>query len=351
MRNHQGGKAASAPAAVPDFGLVRRALLRWYERNRRDLPWRRDRDPYRIWISEIMLQQTRVAAVIPYYERFLARFPTVQALADAREQDLLAAWAGLGYYSRARNLGHAAKKIVETGGFPRDHAVLRSLKGIGDYTAAAIASIAFGGPHLAMDGNAIRVLSRLTNERGNVLIRPVRDRLSEAGGRWLDRKRPGDFNQALMDLGATVCLPKEPRCVGCPVGRFCAARAAGVEKELPLKIPHAKPIEVEKALLVVERGGRILAWQRDQESRRLAGFWELPEYGEIPGARLGRKLGTFRHTIVNTSYRYEVYRAALPSAPRGFRWLTVDKLHEIALSTAAKKALRCLGRQGDADAT
>jgi len=344
MRRQQRKKLGSAgELGLAEVGKARRALLQWYAQNKRELPWRRNRDAYRVWVSEIMLQQTRVAAVIPYYERFLARFPSVEELGRAREQDLLAAWAGLGYYARARNLQRAAKNILELGGFPRDHKVILSLSGIGEYTAAAIASIAFGEPYLAMDGNAIRVLSRLMNERGDVTARATRDRLRQAGERWLDRRKPGEFNQSLMELGATVCLPKEPVCGQCPVREFCAARALGCERELPLKIRRAKPIEVEKRLLVIEKAGRVLAWQRDGLSRRLAGFWELPEAGQIPEVKMGHKVGSFRHSIVNTTYCFEVYRATVPSTPRGFRWLAIEKSNEIALSTAAKKALQCLG--------
>src|SRR6202049_1584982 len=196
--------------AISRVSAMRSRLLLWYQKSKRDLPWRRTRDPYRIWVSEIMLQQTRVAAVIPYYEQFLARFPDVAALASAPEQELLAAWAGLGYYSRARNLQRAAKKILELGTFPGDYLSLRDLAGVGEYTAAAIASMAFGLPHAALDGNVIRVLSRLTAEQGNIGSGAVRKRLREAADALLDPKRPGEFNQALMELGAMVCLANKP---------------------------------------------------------------------------------------------------------------------------------------------
>src|ERR1700730_476619 len=183
-----------------DLSSFRKQLLACFRQFQRDLPWRRTRDPYRIWISEIMLQQTRVAAVIPYYERFLVRFPDVARLASAPEQELLAAWAGLGYYSRARNLQRAAKKILELGAFPGDYLSLRDLAGVGEYTAAAIASMAFNLPHAVLDGNAIRVLSRLAAEEGNIGSGAVRKRLGEVADALLDRKRPGEFNQALMEL-------------------------------------------------------------------------------------------------------------------------------------------------------
>ncbi|MBZ5608830.1 MAG: A/G-specific adenine glycosylase [Acidobacteriia bacterium] len=326
----------------------RQRLLAWYRQSKRDLPWRRSRDPYRIWISEIMLQQTRVAAAIPYYERFLERFPSVLELASAPEPDLLAAWAGLGYYARARNLQRAAKTILELGGFPRDHASIRELAGVGDYTAAAIASIAFGLKHPALDGNAIRVLSRLTAEQGNIASSVVKKRLVAFADRLIDPRHPGEFNQALMELGAVVCVPKEPQCPVCPLHRLCAARLQGREKELPLKVPRPSPIEVEKQLLVIQKPARILAWQRTALSRRLAGFWELPEPEQLPAAKIGAKIAVFRHTIVNTNYSFHVYRASAGRVPKGFHWLSTKKLNEVPLSTTAKKALACLARrEGD----
>src|SRR5436853_2803564 len=183
-------------------------LLAWYRKSHRDLPWRGTTDPYRIWVSEIMLQQTRAVAVIPYYERFLARFPTVATLAAAPEQDVLALWAGLGYYSRARNLRRAAQAIVAAGGFPRDYDAIRALPGIGDYTAAAVASIAFSLPHAVLDGNVMRVVARVENEGADIGTVRTRERFRAVAQEWLVPDDPGHFNQALMELGATVCLPR-----------------------------------------------------------------------------------------------------------------------------------------------
>jgi A/G-specific adenine glycosylase len=306
------------------------------------LPWRLSRDPYRVWVSEIMLQQTRVAAVIPYYARFLERFPDVNALASAPEQELLAAWAGLGYYSRARNLQKAAQKIRELGGFPRDYSSLRGLAGVGDYTAAAIASIAFDLPHAVLDGNVLRVLSRFTGERGNVDSVPVRNRLRGVAEHILAPKRAGEFNQALMELGATVCLPKQPQCPLCPVARLCVARQLGRQTELPVKSVRPSSRRVDKELLVIERAGKILIWQRPGEHRQLAGFWELPEPSQLIGARVDARIGEFRHTIVNTNFRCQVFRASLVLVPEGFRWLERNKIHEVPLSTTARKALAVL---------
>src|SRR5580658_3387328 len=246
------------PGRTPNLAGIRRRLLAWYGKHKRDLPWRRTEDPYRIWISEIMLQQTRVAAVLPYYGRFLARFPGVQALAEAGEQDLLAAWAGLGYYSRARNLQKAAKNIVERGEFPRDHSSLRELPGVGDYTAAAVSSIAFGLPHAVLDGNVARVLSRLAPELGDIKSDAVRKRLRAFAGVLLDRKQPGEFNQALMELGATVCVPKQPLCGDCPVRLHCQARQQGLETQLPLNGARPSASRREKHLLVIEKAGKVL---------------------------------------------------------------------------------------------
>ena len=341
-KKEAGGRRQAAGGRTSDVGGFRRRILAWYRKHKRDLPWRRTRDPYRVWISEIMLQQTRVAAVIPYYERFLKRFPDVNALASAPEQELLAAWAGLGYYSRARNLQRAAQRIRELDGFPREYSVLRSLPGVGDYTAAAIASIAFDLPHAVLDGNVLRVLSRFTGERGNVDSVPVRNRLRAVAEQVLDRKRTGEFNQALMELGALVCLPKQPQCRECPVERQCVARELGMQNELPVKSIRPGAKRVEKELLVIEKAGKILIWQRPQENRRLAGFWELPEPDQLAGAKLGPRIGQFRHTIVNTSFLCHVFRASLVLVPEGFHWLAKSRIHGVPLSTTAKKALACL---------
>ncbi|HTS46332.1 MAG TPA: A/G-specific adenine glycosylase [Bryobacteraceae bacterium] len=335
--------SASDPA-LP-VRAIRRLLLDWYQKNQRALPWRRTRDPYRIWVSEIMLQQTRVAAAIGYYQRFLERFPGIPELAAAPEQDLLTAWAGLGYYARVRNLQKAAKKILELGAFPRDYDSLRALAGVGDYTAAAIASIAFDLPHAALDGNAIRVLTRLTAERGNVASTAVRKRLRAVADRLVDPNHPGEFNQAWMELGAVVCLPKEPQCSICPLQSHCAACRLGCEHELPLKAARPSPVEIQKQLLVIRKAAGILVWQRETESRRLAGFWELPEPTQIPRVKIGARIGVFRHTIVNTNYSFQVHQASARNVPKGFRWLPTHRLDEFPLSTAAKKALACLTRR------
>jgi len=311
-----------------DVNAIRRKLVLWYERNRRDLPWRRTKDPFRILVSEVMLQQTRVAAVIPYYERFLKRFPRAEDLARASEQEVLSLWSGLGYYSRARNLQKAARQIIQAGGFPRDHDSVRALAGVGDYTAAAVASIAFGLPHAAVDGNVRRVILRLAGS--------AQTDISAAADALLDRGQPGRWNQALMELGATVCLPGEPRCSGCPVSRECEARARGTQRELPPRREKPQIVRKQRVLLVIRRRGRILL----TPSARVAGFWELPEM--FPGVRLGASLGKFRHAITNSQYCFEVREARVGATPPNCRWWEERTLREILLSTAAKKALRCL---------
>lgn len=309
------------------LAAVRLTLVRWYQRAKRDLPWRRTRDPYAIWISEIMLQQTRVAAVIPYYEKFLTAFPDAAALAKAKEERVLALWAGLGYYSRARNLQKAARRVAELGRFPDSFDEIRELPGIGDYTAAAISSIAFGLPHAAVDGNVRRVLARLHGSETE--IPSVADRL-------LDRSDPGRWNQAVMELGATICLPRDPLCDACPVARFCIARLTERQHEIPAKRVKAAPVRLERTLLVIQRNHRVLL----RPSTRVRGFWDLPE--PFAAARIGALRGSFRHTITFRHYRFEVREAVAKSIPEGFRWFDGRKLHEVALSTTAKKALRVL---------
>lgn len=273
-----------------------------------------------------MLQQTRVAAVIPYYERFLKEFPNPQALAGASEERLLTLWSGLGYYSRARNLQKAARQIVEQGSFPTTFENLRALAGVGEYTAAAVASIAFQLPHAAVDGNVRRVIARLTNAEGDA---------REIAGQLLDRKNPSRWNQAMMELGAVVCLPRDPLCEQCPLARQCEALRHGTQRTLPGKRRKPETVHIRKTLLIIRREGRILL----VPSSRVQGFWDLPE--PFPGARIGATLGEFRHAITHHRYRFVVSEAVTKKIPTGFRWFKEKELHEIPLSTTAKKALQC----------
>jgi A/G-specific adenine glycosylase len=303
----------------------RSRLLTWYDRNRRDLPWRRTSDPYRIWLSEIMLQQTRVAAVLDHYSRFLQRFPDIQSLAKAREQSVLAAWSGLGYYRRARNL-HAFAKVIakeREGKFPSTAAELQELPGIGRYTAAAIASIAFAEASAVVDGNVERVLQRVT---GNPELSPSATwELAEA---LLAPKRPGDCNQAMMELGAMVCLPKEPKCGVCPVMKYCTARGAQSKSEKEVR--HVREI----AFGWSHRGDSIWLVQRSKSVGLMPGMWELPECepnGSSPSA-------TFKHSILDTNYKVSVFASSEPSG--NGRWVSKSRLPKMALTGLARKILR-----------
>jgi len=289
-------------------------LLAWYRRGRRDLPWRRTSDPYRVWVSEIMLQQTRAQAVIPYFERFLERFPTVEALAAAGEEEVLALWSGLGYYSRARNLLRAARRIAAAGAFPSDYESIRALPGVGVYTAAAVASIAFGLPHAVVDGNVLRVVARMENDAAETGAARTRERFGSIARDWLGARSPGAFNQALMELGATVCLPRNPRCGACPLESLCAARAAGTAAGLPVKLRAREAVRIEGSLLVIRRSGRVLLRREAAGAARMAGFWTLPSPGDLPAARIGDRLGEFRHSITHHRYAFTVYSARLGPA-------------------------------------
>ena len=240
----------------------RKQLLAWFRQFQRDLPWRRTKDPYRIWISEIMLQQTRVAAVIPYYERFLARFPDVRALAEAPQEEVLRLWSGLGYYSRARNLQKAAQQIValHDGEFPKEEEAVLALPGIGRYTAAAILSIAFAAKHAVLDGNVARVLARLGAIRGDLRESRRWQLLQKTAGGLLDPKSPGDWNQAMMELGAMVCTPSAPQCLVCPVAKFCRARQLGDPESFPEKQKKREAVQIVLAAAVLSspRGQTLL---------------------------------------------------------------------------------------------
>jgi A/G-specific adenine glycosylase len=245
-----------------ELATFRKQLLGWFHQFQRDLPWRRTRDPYRIWLSEIMLQQTRVAAAIPYYERFLQRFPDVRALASAPQEEILRVWSGLGYYSRARNLQKAAQQIVAKRGgqFPVRLEDALALPGIGNYTAAAILSIAFGEKYAVLDGNVARVLARLSAIRGDLRESAHWQGLQKTADHLLDPESPGDWNQAMMELGATLCTPKSPQCLLCPVAQFCEGRKLGIAEALPEKRKKRATVEVTLAAVVFtdEKGQTLL---------------------------------------------------------------------------------------------
>ncbi len=314
-------------------------LLDWYDLGHRDLPWRRTSDPYRIWLSETMLQQTRASAAIPYYERFLERFPNVEALAQAPESEVLAMWSGLGYYHRARNLLKAAREIDEMGSFPQNYERIRALPGVGDYTAAAVGSIAFGLPHAVLDGNVVRVVARIAAQA------KTRREFQETVDAWLAPERPGDFNQAMMELGATVCLPRNPMCLVCPVEGECEARATGRQAEFPVKAQKAPAKAASSDLVVMERAGAVLMRQRAPDLRLMAGFWELPECGDFPGLAMV-ELGSFRHSIVVTRWEIRVFRAKpvlKKATPAGLRWLKFSEFKADPITTVTRKALRLAG--------
>lgn len=253
-------------------------LLSWYDIHKRDLPWRRTADPYAILVSELMLQQTQVKTVIPYFQRFLETFPTVEALAEAEETSLLNAWQGLGYYRRARHLQAAAKQIVEIHGgvFPREKAQIDALQGVGVYTAAAVSSIAFGLPWACVDGNVSRVLTRLVACDQDIMKTVVKNQIQQLAQDLIDPERAGDYNQAVMELGATTCTPKKPACGTCPVASHCATLAAGDDPEKrPYKEKRIKPIKQDIAVLVLVDGEKICFVKRSANGL-MAGMWELP---------------------------------------------------------------------------
>jgi A/G-specific adenine glycosylase len=327
-----------------DLVSFRRKLLRWYKRVARPLPWRETRNPWRILVSEIMLQQTRVEAVIGYYQRFLERFPNARALAQAEESDVLALWSGLGYYSRARNLRRAALDIG--GRFPSDYDGLRALPGVGPYTAAAVASMAFGLPHAAVDGNVLRVVARLEGDAGDIGAPVTRKRFTAIAQEWLDPRRPGEFNQAMMELGATVCLPRKPLCTLCPVASGCAARRESRQLELPVKRRKSAPAQVQSTVVVMRSGNAVLLKRRSSTESRLADFWELPAPGDLPDGLPGREAfqtaGSFRHTIVNTRYTVAVLTARAPTRVPELTWVSDRELARIPLTTISRKALRLI---------
>jgi A/G-specific adenine glycosylase len=310
------------------YARLRLRLLRWYDANKRDLPWRRSRDPYRIWVSEIMLQQTRVGAVLAHYDAFLSRFPDVSALARARANSVLAAWSGLGYYRRARAMHACARELVRNHGgeFPRSREALCKLPGIGRYTSAAIASIAFGEACAVLDGNVKRVLRRLL-----AMTAPTQEPLWSAAERLLSRARPGDFNQAMMELGATVCLPKLPRCPECPIAAWCATRGADSRKK-----NSAPQLKQEVAFRLAVRRRSVFLVKRSNQVSVMPGMWELPQMRAL--RRSSKVLFRLRHSITNTDYLVTVMAGP---APRDCgAWVTPHNVRRLPLTGLTRKILR-----------
>jgi A/G-specific adenine glycosylase len=309
---------------------VRRALLAWYDGRQRDLPWRKSRDPYRIWLSEIMLQQTTVRTVMPRWERFLQRWPTLPDLAAAPLEDVLHEWTGLGYYARARNLHRAAQVVAKSygGALPADYEQLLSLPGMGVYTAAAVASIAFGEPVPVVDANVERVLSRLYAIEEELRSAAAKKRLRERAAALLDPARAGDFNQAMMELGALVCIPKRPQCGVCPVGKWCAGRATGTPEAFPRLRAKAPMEDVREVAVLLRRAGRVLVLLRPAKAS-FGGMWEVPrvrveaeERAEEAAVRAARELAGFdvtveapalrlRHVVMRSRIALLVYPATI----------------------------------------
>ncbi len=356
LRNVKTRPSTQSLFLVPQQRRFRKNILGWYDLHRRDLPWRASHDPYRVWLSEIMLQQTRVAAVIDHYHEFLRRFPTVEKLAAAREASVLAAWSGLGYYRRARMMHAAAKVIVrEHGGkFPASEEGLRELPGVGRYTAAAIASIAFDESVAVVDGNVERVLQRVAG------MRLAGKKLWSEANRLLNVNRPGDFNQAVMELGATVCTPQAPGCLTCPVVELCATRG---ELAPRARAARQKKREIHYALDC--RGEEVFLVRRARGQSLMPGMWELPELadgtalaerqvppacfasrrndkvmgGGSPNGTSASPLFTLRHSITVTDYTVQVWRDAVSSRESG-KWIPVARLGKVALTGLARKILR-----------
>ena len=349
---------------------LRRKLLLWYDRSRRDLAWRSTREPYAIWLAEIMLQQTQVKTVEPFYEKFLKRFPDVRSLANAPLDDVLGRWAGLGYYRRAEHLHRAAKIIVQKhrGKFPPDFESILALPGVGRYTAAAVASIAFGEPVAVLDGNVIRVLCRLLDLRRDPARPEVRKALWETAQALIPADRPGDYNQAMMELGATVCTPKNPACPNCPVKIYCRAFQAGNPGRLPMKSRKPARKILRRQVFVIQQGNRVLLLKRPGQGL-WAGLWEFPAFpplkqGGKPGGRekrLRQELGLevklsgksrlVRHELTHRAVICRVFsgrglgkktpRPRLPACDRGryqsFRWVPLSRLDDLPISALTRK--------------
>ncbi|NLX09750.1 MAG: A/G-specific adenine glycosylase [Chloroflexi bacterium] len=344
------------------------ALIAWFEREKADLPWRRTQAPYAIWLSEIMLQQTQVATVIPYYERFLARFPTVEALAAAPLDDVLKLWEGLGYYSRARNLHRAAQVVAADygGRFPAAVADLRRLPGIGRYTAGAIASLAFGVDAPVLDGNVIRILARVFNVADDVTETATKNALWALAETLVPPGRAGAWNEGLMELGRVICTPKSPDCPHCPIAAHCTARALGVQEERPVRPPRAKTPHFDVTAAVIRRSdGRILIAQRRPEGL-LGGLWEFPGGKREPGETLreclrreireeldleiavGEQIGVVWHGY--THFRITLYAFAcdyLGGTPQtlgvaDWAWVTLDELSAYAFPVTDRKIIAML---------
>ncbi len=352
-------------------------LLAWFGERKRDLPWRKNKNPYHVWVSEIMLQQTRVETVIPYFERFIARFPTIHDLAEAPEADVLKMWEGLGYYSRARNLQAAVREVQASYGgvVPSDAVQIATLKGVGPYTAGAILSIAYDVPEPAVDGNVLRVMTRYKLLYDDIAKAKTRVRIENILRPLIPLQAPGDFTQALMELGSLVCVPKNPKCDICPVAADCEAKLAGVQSELPVKTKAKQPRAEFRAVAFVQRmigGERKFLLRRRPEQGLLAGLWECPhiehddtqtdipllsehcaaEYG-IPMQR-SERMPDFEHVFSHIHWHLRVYRfhvddefhgndakhVGVDGLPEHVRWVSVRELGDYTLPLVFSKIIR-----------
>lgn len=340
------------------------ALIEWFEQHKRNLPWRRTRDPYRIWVSEVMLQQTQVATVIPYYHRFLEKFPDVHSLASAPQGDLMKAWEGLGYYARARNLQHAAKEIVSknAGELPRTPQALLALKGFGPYTSASVASIAFGADAAAVDGNVIRVIARLRALKEDVRLQPTKDTVQQIADELLPKGRAGVFNEAMMELGATVCTPKRPKCERCPVSLHCMAYQTHQVEKFPVKSKRTATPHYHIAVGAVWREDKILIALRPAEGL-LGNLWEFPGGKVKPGETLTQcchreveeetglniavheEFIAVKHAYTHFKITLHAFRCeaavgvAAPKSSQEIRWVKADELPDYAFPKANRRVI------------
>ena len=347
---------------------LRRRLLNWYKKNQRTLPWRETRDPYRIWVSEIMLQQTQVETVKPYYQRFLKRFPSAISLADSDEQEVLRHWEGLGYYRRARQMHKAAKVIVEQHGgvFPSETSSVRDLPGIGRYTAGAIMSIAHDAREPILEANTIRLYSRLLAYRENTTSAEAQRILWSFAEEILPKKNVGQFNQATMELGSLVCVPKNPKCLACPLSGICPTFAEGLQEEIPQTQKPTKYEDVNEIAVVVYRNRKVLL-RRCGANERWAGLWDFPRFRldnkrrtelQIPEnvkqltgveVSLDNKLTTIKHGVTRFRITLDCYQAQFDSGrtKRGAdcKWVSISALNEFPLSVTGRKISKLIQTQ------